>query len=214
MRVGTKSVLFGVHCFLLHWLFVMAAWWKLYGFPRDLRLWFAFFLHDLGYFGKPNMDGREGECHPFFAAQIMHFLFDSYGLLSWTCNSIWGDKGYSFWWGFCLYHSRFLAKRHCAPFSKLCVADKLAIAFVPAWLYLPLANLSGEIDEYMALSRDRTAAGEPKFASMRLCTSDQERWYADVQEYCRRWVLEHKDGRADHWTPGGKVANGKSGVWK
>lgn len=52
LPVGTKSVLFGAHCFLIHPLFVAAAWTKLYGFPRDIRLWAAFFVHDLGYWGK------------------------------------------------------------------------------------------------------------------------------------------------------------------
>jgi hypothetical protein len=55
MKVGTKSVLFGAHCFLIHPFFVAAAWIKLYGFPWDPRLWIAFFVHDLGYFGKPNI---------------------------------------------------------------------------------------------------------------------------------------------------------------
>ena len=53
MKIGTRSVLFGAHAFWLHPWFVAAAWWKLYGFPWDPRLWVAFFLHDLGYFGKP-----------------------------------------------------------------------------------------------------------------------------------------------------------------
>ena len=34
MRVGTKSMLFGVHNFLVHAPLVGIAWWKLYGFPR------------------------------------------------------------------------------------------------------------------------------------------------------------------------------------
>jgi hypothetical protein len=33
MKIGTKSVLFGAHCFFLHPWFVAAAWWRLYGFP-------------------------------------------------------------------------------------------------------------------------------------------------------------------------------------
>jgi len=187
MKIGTKSVLFGAHCFMIHWFFVAVAWWKLYGFPWDPRLWFAFFLHDLGYWGKPNMDGDEGECHPFFAAELMHRLF---------------DRGESWhWYALCLYHSRFLAKRHCAPFSNLCVADKLSIVLTPAWLYLPMVRLTGEIREYMALAQARTKAGEPKYASARFTTSSQERWYFDVQEYLRRWVAEHRDGRKDTWTP-------------
>jgi len=40
--------------------FVAWGWWTLYGFPFDPRLWVAFFVHDLGYIGKPNMDGPEG----------------------------------------------------------------------------------------------------------------------------------------------------------
>ena len=70
MRVGTKSVLFGAHCFFLHPWFVAAAWWRLYGFPWDPRLWVAFFVHDIGYLGKPNMDGPEGESHPELGARI------------------------------------------------------------------------------------------------------------------------------------------------
>src|SRR5437868_6582638 len=56
MRVGTKSVLFGAHCFGIHFLFIALAWWKLYGFPWDPRLWLAFYLHDVGYLQKPYMD--------------------------------------------------------------------------------------------------------------------------------------------------------------
>ena len=92
MTVGTKSVLYGAHCFFLHPWFVAAAWWKLYGFPWDPRLWVAFFVHDLGYLGKPNMDGPEGERHVELGAQIM---------------SVFGLE----WANFSLYHSRFIAKR-------------------------------------------------------------------------------------------------------
>lgn len=33
MTIGTRSVLFGVHTFWLHFLFVLAAWVGLFGFP-------------------------------------------------------------------------------------------------------------------------------------------------------------------------------------
>lgn len=72
MKIGTRSVLYGAHCFLLHPWFVAAAWWQLYGIPWDPRLWVAFFVHDIGYVGKPNMDGVEGE------AQVTS---------CWECNS-------------------------------------------------------------------------------------------------------------------------------
>ena len=71
MRVGTKSILFGVHNFLVHTPLVGIAWWRLYGFPRDPRLWFAFLLHDIGYFGKRSMEGPEGERHVELGARIM-----------------------------------------------------------------------------------------------------------------------------------------------
>ena len=44
MRVGTKSVILGVHSILIHPFFVAWAWWRLYGFPWDGRFWLAFFL--------------------------------------------------------------------------------------------------------------------------------------------------------------------------
>ncbi|WP_157894982.1 hypothetical protein [Verrucomicrobium sp. GAS474] len=81
---------------------IAIGWWRLYGFPLDLRLWVAFFVHDLGYFGKPNMDGPEGEIHPEFGAAIMRRLF--------------GDE----WGDFCLLHSRYYAKRVGRPVSALC----------------------------------------------------------------------------------------------
>jgi len=60
MKLGTRSVLFGAHQFFVHPFFVFIAWWKLFGFPYDPRLWLAFILHDMGYVGLPNMDGKEG----------------------------------------------------------------------------------------------------------------------------------------------------------
>ena len=196
MKIGTKSVLFGAHCFILHPWFVAAAWWRLFGFPWDPRLWMSFGLHDLGYWGKPNMDGPEGEKHVEWAANLMGRWF--------------GPK----WRDFCLYHSRFYAKRDGKPFSRLCVADKLAIVLTPTWLYLPMARATGEIREYIALAKMRTAMGEPKYASMQLTTNTEELWYADVREYLRRWVAEHRDGRDDTWTPNQKTAETESGIWK
>lgn len=219
MRIGTKSVLFGIHQFLLHPTLLAIAWWKLNGFRsvhigqrwewytitlRDgarlrrqravdvyasllsPRLWLAFFVHDLGYIGKPNMDGEEGERHPFVGAAIMRFI----------CGEPWGL--------FTLYHSRFLAKKHGEQPSALCIADKLLITLYPQWLYLWLANLTGEIEEYMAQS-DRNNATGSKYAHMHPTITDQQQWHRDMIAYVTRWVAEHKDGRADTWTP----ANGE-----
>lgn len=190
MKIGTKSVLYGAHCFLIHPFFVFAAWWKLYGFPYDPRLWIAFFVHDLGYWGKPNMDGDEGELHPYWGACLMGALF--------------GKK----WFDFTLYHSRFLAKNQNAQYSKLCVADKLAIALEPSWLYLPRVNWTGEINEYM---KD---AVQGKYQSMRIDTNSQKQWFVGVCKYLKEWVAEHKDIKSDTWTPSTRTAINKNGVWK
>jgi hypothetical protein len=199
MKIGTRSVLFGAHQFLIHPWFVAAAWWQLYGFPWDPRLWLAFWVHDLGYVGKPNMDGPEGETHVEFGAWLMALLF----------GEVWGD--------FCRYHSRFYAKRDGRHFSRLCVADKLAIAITPAWLYLPMVRATGEIEEYMRLADTRNlvgGGGQKKYTGMNAYSDDQRQWYANVQDYVRRWVEEHKDGKADTWTPSGRVAAESSGVWR
>lgn len=172
ITVGTRSLLFGAHQFAIHPWFVAWAWWRLYGLPLDPRLWVAFVIHDWGYFGKPNMDGPEGERHPEFAARVMRCCF----------GADWGD--------FVLYHSRFLAKRDAKPYSRLCAADKLAIALQPAWWYLPAAWISGELREYMQGKGARTPAMH----------RTARQWYRDVQAYCRAWALEHQDLRPDDWT--------------
>ncbi len=133
MKRGTKSILFGAHCWCIHPWFVALGWWKLYGFPFDPRLWVAFFVHDLGYWSKPNMDGPEGQTHPELGGRIMERLF----------GEQWGD--------FTRLHSRYYARLEGKPVSPLCAADKLATSLIPAWIYVPMATWSGEIYEYMAL---------------------------------------------------------------
>lgn len=208
MRVGTKSVLYGAHCFFIHWLFVAIAWWKLYGFPWDPRLWVAFFVHDLGYVGKPNMDGAEGEIHPFVGAAIMGWLFDH------TTD----EPCYGKWEAFTLLHSRYLAKTLGQQPSQLCMADKLAIALTPAWLYLPMVNATGEIREYMAHAKHRVVGNtNVSGEELRLVTSDSQReWYAGVQSYCRRWAYEHRGGEVDTWTSDARnrATINDRGVWK
>ena len=211
MTIGTKSVLYGAHCFLLHPWFVAAAWWRLYGFPWDPRLWVAFFVHDLGYAGKPNMDGPEGETHPILGARIMAALFDRR----------WGGLGgvirYDGWGLFTLLHSRYFAKTLGLQPSRLCVADKLAIALTPAWLYLPMVRLTGEIHEYRAHAKHRLVGNEriSDEERRRLLGAEAE-WYAGVRSYCRRWAFEHADGRRDTWTSDARqrATLSDDGVWR
>lgn len=199
MRIGTKSVLFGVHQFLLHPLLIAIGWWKEYGWRRvaigagvrthllDPRLWLAFFVHDLGYLGKPNMDGEEGETHPKLGARIMRDLF----------GSVWGD--------FVLLHSRYYAKRLGFPVSALAIADKWVIVLEPSWLYLPRAWASGELSEYLAVGAQRANTWKPTDAvtfdeAYALGSGRPLRWHRAVKSYMRRWIAEHRDGRHDTWT--------------
>jgi hypothetical protein len=183
MKIGTKSILFGAHCLLIHPFFVMVAWIKLYGFPFHPAIWLSFFFHDLGYLGKPNIDGEEGETHVELGAKILEFLF----------NKKWAD--------FSRYHSRFYAKKNGVNYSKLCVADKLATTLEPYWLYLPRVNWTGEIYEYMA----QTKNGDGKYKTMKITTESQKKWFADVCDYLKKWVKEHKELKVDTWTPNTKV---------
>lgn len=166
MKVGTKSLLFGVHQVFLHPWFVAFSWWKLYGFPWDPRLWVAFFVHDLGYWGKPNMDGPEGEQHPRLGARIMYLLFDHE----------WSD--------FCLFHSRFFSRHFGEEPSRLCYADKMAIVVTPWWIYLPLARLSGELDEYM--TRGRNPRG--KYAEEGQTSTSPREWHRQMQDFVSGWI--------------------------
>lgn len=195
MKVGTKSILFGYHQFLIHPLFVALAWWKLYGFPWDPRLWVAFFVHDVGYWGKPNMDGAEGESHPFVGAKIMGALFDAkdvWGhrkpLREWYTPIIGGVMDYFFghcpfkntWYCFTFYHSRFLCKRYNTNPTQMCYADKLAIIITPTWLQLLLMNLTGEIQEYMQ-GRDGRTSGQGIM---------QRKWVEEMKLVVRAFLSE------------------------
>lgn len=212
MKVGTRSVLFGAHCFAIHPWFVALAWWKLYGFPRDPRLWVAFFVHDLGYWGKPNMDGPEGETHPELGASLMCRWFDRKADTRRHCDCH-DATGFWTWRDFALCHSRFYARRYGLHISRLCVADKLATCLTPRWVYLPAVLLSGEWREYVAMFYDRKSkyAGEgpaDKYESRqrRGFWPDLLEWHRHMTAYMRAWVDEHKDGRIDTWTP---TANGE-----
>lgn len=173
MKIGTKSILFGAHQFLLHPLFVATAWWKLYGFPFDPRLWFCFFLHDVGYIGKPNMDGPQGKMHPW----EVHFYIEA----------LFGRK----WADFCLYHSRSIAETYNAEVSPLCVADKYAFCITPRWLYLPMTKLTGEIDEYLDDSDYKECNPRDKLTYIL--------WHSYVNRILHNWVMNNKDEVMARW---------------
>lgn len=129
MKVGTKSLLFGVHNFIWHPMTVLFAWITLYGLPNYREL-ICIFIHDWGYWGCSEMDGDEGSMHPEFGAEIARYLF--------------GPE----YEDLCLCHSRHYAKAHGMMPSKLCYADKLSIAYDPMSFYLLRARLTGELRLY------------------------------------------------------------------
>jgi hypothetical protein len=191
MKTGTKSVLWGVHCWFIHPFFVAWAWAKLYGFPFDPRLWVAFFVHDIGYFGLGRMDDAEGERHPELGARIMGALF--------------GQD----WHDLCLYHSRFYSKRAGVVPSRLCYADKLAPSLEPWWFYLPRAWASGELWEYLSMAGGRDGgkyAGEPNSAAVQALLSKPRwrDWYNGMALFSKEYAYAHRDGVThDTWTKGG-----------
>ena len=191
MTIGTRSVLFGAHCFFLHPWFVALAWWKLYGFPLNPLLWIAFFVHDLGYVGKPNMDGVEGEQHPYLGAEILYCITRS-------------DR----WFEFCLFHSRYLTKRLGGKPSRLCFADKLSFALTPRWLYLPMTRATGELAEYLKNAQKADSA------HWKPTGEDAKLWHAQLCVYMADWVEAHKGGAADTWTSSDRHARTSSGVWQ
>lgn len=196
MTVGTKSLLFGSHQFIVHPLMVLWCWRKLYGsYPRSWKVWLAIFVHDLGYWGLPNMDGPEGDTHPQWGANLMARLFPRDPWLADLCR----------------YHSRFVARDAGRNVSLLCAPDKLAAASWPVWLYVLLSSWSGEITEYMNRVADPTSkyntisapAGAPPVERE---TQDKYQCYREVSAYLRAWAYAHRDGQYDTWTQGENAA--------
>lgn len=181
MKIGTKTILFGIHQFLLHPLTLAYCWGIMYSWVELLNpnLWLTFFVHDIGYWGKPNLDGKEGESHPEVGARIMERV------AGWE------------WGMFTRYHSRFYAKRAGLPHSCLCQPDKLTYVITPRWLYKLLSHASGEVHEYMSVELH-----EKKYEYM-IATYGQYRtsfnqWHAGVRDYMLHWILANEDSEAPY----------------
>ena len=190
MRVGTKSVIGGAHCFLLHPFFVAWGWKRLFGFPWNPRLWFAFALHDIGYIGRGDMDGPEGEGHVVLGARIMGSLFGP----AWEEASACGipDTGAAGW--ACLsagFAWRTRWRLHSRPHGSTC-----------RWRGGPVNCRS-----IMARSRERQA-GDNGFTVLedQLVRSEVPAdWLRGLQSYTLRWVARHRD----QWTARGVTVEGE-----
>ena len=173
LPVGSRSLLFGVHLFWFHPLMVAYAWWRLYGFPKDLRLWLSFALHDLGYWGRRDMDGPDGERHVELGADLMGTLF--------------GED----WRQFTLLHSRFYAQRLGLPPSRLCMADKYSFVLEHRAFYLWRARLSGEIHEYLSHRQSGKYAAMGRADYLNGPHTDLKGWHQELREHLRGYVLLH-----------------------
>jgi hypothetical protein len=91
----------GVHRIFIHPVVTAVAWWRLYGFPRDVRLWAAFILIDVGYISRFHR-GPGAEAHVELGARIIGKLF----------GAEWGE--------FCRRHSRHYARPAALRISRLC----------------------------------------------------------------------------------------------
>lgn len=138
MRVGTKSILFGVHQFIWHPWTVTLAWKSLYGrWPNAWQL-VAIFCHDLAYWGCNSIDGPDGTQHPLGGARLTRKIVRLFAPER-------AEQAYEL----ALYHSRFFAAQEGREPSALCWADKYSVWFDPWGAYLVRAHLSGEIREYI-----------------------------------------------------------------
>lgn len=171
MKVGTRSLLFGVHQVALHPFFVALAWRRLYGsWPWGWRVWLLILVHDWGYWGCETMDGPDGKLHPWWAAEFAHRFLDRRPR----------NRSLGRWGRFALFHSRSMARRYGQPVSPLCAPDKLGAVLMPRWLYLFLARLSGELAEYMANAD--CEAGRAQAIDI----STPEAWFDTLRAYLER----------------------------
>jgi hypothetical protein len=136
MKIGTKSLLFGVHAFWWHPIVVGLAWRKLYRRWPNREQLIAVCLHDWGYWGCLNIDGQEGRLHPERGARIGCWVAQKIGAYWPTVQSL------------ILGHSREYAKRHGVCVSVLCWPDKYSVRYEPRWFYLLRSKLSGELNEF------------------------------------------------------------------
>ena len=177
MRIGTKSLLFGLHQFILHPSMVFIAWVKLYRKLPNAKETLCIAIHDWGYWGKPNIDGPEGELHPAWAAKwAWHHLdvhdFRKYG----NVDDKVAELGVHYH-NLCRYHSSSLAKKGNHEISRLCPADKLGSALLPVWVMATLGKLTGETKELKSCK---------KYPKKRATMTDSE-MYADFK---RTYVTE------------------------
>lgn len=131
---------------------------KLYKSLPSWRESFCIFIHDWGYWGKPNLKNSDGDKHPELGAKIAGKLL--------------GKE----WHDFILGHSSFYMARNNIPKSKLFAPDKYWHCLIPLWAYKILAVPTGEFKHYREIKHARQVS--------ELNATDAE-WWSKLQEVCR-----------------------------
>jgi hypothetical protein len=147
MKIGTKSLLFGVHQVFWHPITVGRAWRRIYGRWPTVSEWLCIAVHDLGYWGCADIDGPEGKHHPERGAQMALSLVYWYKRVQGNSKL---DSIKAGWWAYCLVrgHSKSYCELLGCDTSPLYLPDKVSILFDPFWFYLFRAQITGEITEY------------------------------------------------------------------
>lgn len=158
MKLGTKSLLFGVHQIFIHPLLVTIAWVLLYRSIPSWREMICICIHDWGYWGVADLKGEEGDKHPELGARIATRLL----------GKEWGD--------FILGHSSFYIVRNGVAESKLMKPDKYWHCFTPFLAYRLLSTLSGEFRYYRGMNHARQVGAGYE--------TDAE-WYRNLQGVCK-----------------------------
>ena len=161
LTLGTKSLLFGGHQFLIHPLLVLIAWVKLYKSFPSWREAVCIFIHDWGYWGVVDLKGAEGDKHPEYGANI--------------ADRCLGKE----WKEFILGHSSFYIARNGVGRSRLLGPDKYWHCIIPLWAYKLLTVPSGEFKYYRSIKHARQVTGPNEPDSV---------WYKKLQEVCRKKV--------------------------
>lgn len=150
MRTGTKSLLYGGHCIPIHATMIAIGWRIHHGrWPDEWQVWAAFLLHDIGYWGSPEMDGPIGKLHPQRGARAVGRLA---ALRSAPTRK---QIDYQYWYAFTACHSRSYAQHLGGESSDLAVPDKIATALMPIPLLALCYWLTGEWREYADYARSK-----------------------------------------------------------
>lgn len=214
MKLGSRSLLFGVHQVIIHPLLVYIAWVVLYRSLPSFKETVGILVHDWGYWGVEDLKGETGDRHPERGAHLMRKWF--------------GPE----WGTFILGHSTFYVARSVqangmadwmlnglaeanlaingiplptAP-SKLMAPDKYWHCMVPLWFYKLLSVPTGEFRYYRSLQHARQVGPlhEPDLV-----------WWLKLQKVCLEKVLGvyEVDVEGLQWGDkrGGEAKNGGRG---